>query len=51
MVQMSLAAREQFMARFGWRDSMARARQTLLDWTVKITPGLFGGMARYLVCV
>jgi glycosyltransferase involved in cell wall biosynthesis len=32
LVQMSLAAREQFLARPRWDDSMARVRQTLLEW-------------------
>jgi glycosyltransferase involved in cell wall biosynthesis len=32
LVQMSLAAREQFLARPSWDDSIARVRQTLLEW-------------------
>jgi glycosyltransferase involved in cell wall biosynthesis len=32
LTRLSLAAREAFLARAGWVESMARARQALLDW-------------------
>jgi glycosyltransferase involved in cell wall biosynthesis len=32
LARMSLAARERFLAQPGWKDSMALARQTLLNW-------------------
>jgi glycosyltransferase involved in cell wall biosynthesis len=34
LVQMSLAAHKTFLARPGWDESMARVRQTLIDWSV-----------------
>jgi glycosyltransferase involved in cell wall biosynthesis len=33
LAQMSLAARERFLAHPGWNDSMASVRQALLNWT------------------
>jgi glycosyltransferase involved in cell wall biosynthesis len=32
LAQMSLAARDRFLAQPGWTDSMARVRQALLNW-------------------
>jgi glycosyltransferase involved in cell wall biosynthesis len=32
LAQMSLAARERFLAQPGWNDSLARVRQTVLKW-------------------
>jgi glycosyltransferase involved in cell wall biosynthesis len=38
LAQMSLAARERFLVQPGWTESMARVRQTLLDWAGRTTP-------------
>ena len=37
LARLSLAAHERFLAQPGWNDSMARAREALLNWTDNLT--------------